>query len=529
MPVLFHAFSDRTPAAAKQALHEDFLKADRLFLQLAFAHWLMVSTVTAMPTGTYLFGIITGGLTTALVSLAYVFFRGTVVCRMMMGASLMLFSAIMIQQGLGRIEMHFHIFVALAFLPRYRDPIPLLTAAVVGALHHLTLNFCQQAGWTVAGMPVQLFDYGTGLDIVFLHAAFVVVEATVLMLIIVDNARSFCESASIVQAMLRVSQTQSFQERIPLQEHSEHSPVRYYNQLMDTISQLFGQVQQIVSALQAGNLRQRIPVDGQGDVRNVEEALNQTMRYMEQLVGNINEIMQGLQQGDFTGRVHVSSQGDFQTMSEGMNQTVGTLQRLVGQMTDSAQVQASTVEDVSVAVTQASRRVEDNAKHARQAAEWMQQAVHSTETNVQRIEKIYEAMNRIEEHVAQVQEIAKQTTLLGFNASVEAARAGVHGKGFAIVAQEVNKLAGQSKVTAQHIQHIAQESLGLAQSAARELQKYAPEIAKTAQTVAEIYEFSAEQNAALKRIRQEMDELSEAAQRSVQSLPNGKASLRLPN
>ena len=59
----------------------------------------------------------------------------------------------------------------------------------------------------------------------------------------------------------------------------------------------------------------------------------------------------------------------------------------------------------------------------------MNKALTGTQTNVKESEA-HAAMSSIHDNVAQVQEIAKQTTLLAFNASVEANRAGVHGKGF---------------------------------------------------------------------------------------------------
>ena len=55
---------------------------------------------------------------------------------------MMIFSAIYIQQHLGRIEMHFHVFIGLAFLLLYKDLIPLLTATLT-ALHHLAFSYCQ--------------------------------------------------------------------------------------------------------------------------------------------------------------------------------------------------------------------------------------------------------------------------------------------------------------------------------------------------------------------------------------------------
>ena len=58
----------------------------------------------------------------------------------------MAFSALLIQQAHGMIEMHFSIFVLLAFLLFYRDWLPLVVAAAVIAVHHLGFYYLQSRG-----------------------------------------------------------------------------------------------------------------------------------------------------------------------------------------------------------------------------------------------------------------------------------------------------------------------------------------------------------------------------------------------
>lgn len=59
-------------------------------------------------------------------------------------------------------------------------------------------------------------------------------------------------------------------------------------------------------------------------------------------------------------------------------------------------------------------------------------------------EGVAQSIEALKDQVAVVDNISRQTTLLSFNATIEAARAGIHGKGFAIVAAEVRKLASMS-------------------------------------------------------------------------------------
>lgn len=96
----------------------------------------------------------------------------------------MLFSLVFIQQHLGRIEMHFHVFIALAILTLYKDIVPVFVAAAATIVHHIIFNFLQLYEVSLFDMPVMIFNYGCGFDIVLLHGVFVIAEAFVLGYII---------------------------------------------------------------------------------------------------------------------------------------------------------------------------------------------------------------------------------------------------------------------------------------------------------------------------------------------------------
>lgn len=87
---------------------------------------------------------------------------------------------------------------------------------------------------------------------------------------------------------------------------------------------------------------------------------------------------------------------------------------------------------------------------------------------VQSFDHLKDRVDKIENVVTLVNDIADQTNLLALNASIEAARAGEHGKGFAVVAQEVRKLA-ENTVNAlasvsENVQHLKQYSNSVSES-----------------------------------------------------------------
>ena len=101
-------------------------------------------------------------------------FPGSLATRLTVATALMVFCALNIHQAFGMIELHFGIFVLLAFLLCYRDWRPIVLGAGVAALHHLSFNFFQELGFGAMCFTE------TGLGIVATHAAYVIVETAIL-------------------------------------------------------------------------------------------------------------------------------------------------------------------------------------------------------------------------------------------------------------------------------------------------------------------------------------------------------------
>lgn len=194
---LFPAYVSGHSAGVQSQLSRSFNQTDQFMLKLLLLHWVVASTLIAYAFSTYLLGFIGGGLIYGIAWGIYKMNPGSLLSRATMGAAFMAFSMLFIQQHLGRIEMHFHIFVSLAFLIRYKDIVPVVAATLTTAIHHALFNMAQDAELAFAGTPVMIFDYGCGWDIVAIHATFVIIAMIVYSSIILNLTREFIKNAEV--------------------------------------------------------------------------------------------------------------------------------------------------------------------------------------------------------------------------------------------------------------------------------------------------------------------------------------------
>jgi methyl-accepting chemotaxis protein len=166
---------------------------------------------------------------------------------------------------------------------------------------------------------------------------------------------------------------------------------------------------------------------------------------------------------------------------------------------------ASATEELSSSVTEISRQVQESARMATEA-------VGQARVTNDRVSELSKAASRIGDVVELINTIAEQTNLLALNATIEAARAGEAGRGFAVVASEVKALAEQtSKATGE----IGQQISGI-QAATQDSVNAIKEISGTIEKLSEISSTIAaaveEQGAATQEISRNVQQAAEGTQ-----------------
>jgi methyl-accepting chemotaxis protein len=275
----------------------------------------------------------------------------------------------------------------------------------------------------------------------------------------------------------------------------------------------------------------------------MKEAVNATTHSIDIYINEITEVLGQLANGNLAIEISREFTGQFSTIREAlititdsMNRTLSEINSASYQVLDGAKLishssmslangaaeQSEAVEALSSSIISIDEQIKLTSENAALASSISEKSSghaifgnDSMKNMVKSMQDIQESSNNISNIIKTITDIAMQTNLLALNASVESARAGVHGKGFSVVAQEVRNLASKSQAAASDSSSLIESSMqkvldgtANADSTAQALDTIVKDTKEVSNIVASIAQAASEQAKAISELSLALGKIS---------------------
>ncbi len=273
-----------------------------------------------------------------------------------------------------------------------------------------------------------------------------------------------------------------------------------------------------------GDLTKRVPAEGNDEIAHMGSYFNEFIEKLQQMIRKVAHV---------TDKV-ASASVELSATAEEISKGTDTLTSRASQTAAAVEEMNATVGQVAQNSGKAASLAQDTVKTAQEGGtvvsstiSGMQQLSEAVSNSATIISDLGKSSDQIGEIVRTIEDIADQTNLLALNAAIEAARAGEQGRGFAVVADEVRKLAERTtKATKEigdmirQIQHDTRGAVDSMQQGTQKVTAGVDLVNKTGEALSQIVRMVSESADMIRQIAVASEQQSVATQQIASDIEN---------